>query len=155
MREIACSGVEVRGGISRSVRYSYRLCETDAGRGQSRRPRQKDDCTVRALSIARGLAYDAAYDLLKSAGRKSHRGFGLKKWLEGQPWAERVSFPAVAGESRMNIAAFCQSHPTGTWIVRVAKHVFCVRSGVVHDDFEQSPLRCVYSAWAIDKAPHD
>lgn len=43
--------------------------QTDAGRAKSRRPRQKNDCTVRALALARSLHYDAAYDDLKKAGR--------------------------------------------------------------------------------------
>lgn len=44
--------------------------KSDAGRYGSRRPRQKNDCTVRALALAMGLPYDEAYDRLKEAGRR-------------------------------------------------------------------------------------
>lgn len=36
--------------------------KSDAGRSESRRPRQKNDCTVRALALALELRYDDAYD---------------------------------------------------------------------------------------------
>lgn len=55
----------------------------DAGRSASRRPRQKNDCTVRALALARGLTYDEAYDTLKAAGR------GLRRAIRPGPVAGR------------------------------------------------------------------
>ena len=128
---------------------SYPWSRTDAGRSESRRPRQSNDCTVRALATARQITYDAAYDVLKDAGRSSGRRFRMQDWLDLQPWAEKISFPAVKGKPRMNVAAFVHQYPQGIFIVRVAKHVFAVRDGVVFDDSHNRPDRCVYTAWKI------
>jgi len=132
-----------------SYSLSYPFIFNDGGRATSRRPRQRDDCTVRALAIALRIPYDDAYDQLAGAGRKCSRGFRLSDWLNDQPFARRISFPAVKGERRMNPARFCKDYPTGTYIAKVAKHTFAVVDGVVHDTFENSPDRCIYVAWEI------
>lgn len=62
---------------------------------------------------------------------------------------ERLSFPAVKGERRMNPATFCETYTQGRYICRVAKHVFAVIDGVVHDEIENRPDRCIYLAWRI------
>jgi len=128
---------------------SYRAILTDGGRAGSRRPRQSKDCTVRAVALARNIPYDAAYDLLHEAGRKCSRGFHVQRWLGDQAWATKIPFPAVKGQPRMNPATFTKQLPTGRFICRVAKHVFAVIDGVVHDSFENRPDRCIYTAWAI------
>lgn len=128
---------------------AYHWVLSDGGRATSRRPAQRNDCTVRALVIARGLSYDGAYDCLKAAGRKCSRGFDFARWMSRQTWATKLSFPARKGERCMTLAAFCGSHPEGTFIVRVAKHVLAVKDGVAYDSFENRPDRCVYCAWAV------
>lgn len=128
---------------------AYPFIQSDAGRSASKRPKQKDDCTVRAISIARKLPYDDAYDLLAAAGRKCAKGFDIMTWLAEQPWAIKLSFPAVKGQRRMNPVSFCETHKTGTYIVRVAKHVFTIKDGVVYDTFAPRPDRCIYTSWEI------
>lgn len=130
---------------------SYPAILTDAGRAVSKRPRQRDDCTVRAVALARDITYDDAYDLLATAGRKCAKGFDLPTWLNHQPWATKISFPAIKGSPRMNPAAFVRQYPTGRYICRVAKHVFTVLDGVLYDAFENRPDRCIYRAWEIHR----
>ena len=91
-----------------------------------------------------------AYDILKDAGRKCGRGFDFVKWVGSQPWATKIAFPAVKGQRRMTPAQFCRDYPKGTYILRVTKHVFVVRDGIIYDTFENRPDRCVYCAWAIE-----
>ena len=43
----------------------------DGGRSQSKRPKQKNDCTVRALAVSAQMSYDDAYTILKKYGRVS------------------------------------------------------------------------------------
>ena len=138
-------------GFDRAVqRLEYPWVSHDAGRANSSRPRQRNDCTVRALAIARSMSYDDAYDLLKDAGRKCSRGFHFGDWVEAQPWAKKISFPAIKGQRRMNPARFVVDFPEGRYILRVAKHVFAVVDGVAYDTFENAPDRCVYCAWKIE-----
>ncbi len=88
----------------RAHRLAYPWVCTDGGRASSSRPRQRNDCTVRALAIAGGLSYDDAYDLLKEAGRKCSRGFQFSAWLNRQGWAAQDQLPcrqrAAAHEPR-------------------------------------------------------
>ena len=123
--------------------------KTDAGRGSSKRPKQVNDCTVRALVLTRGLSYDEAYDVLKAAGRECNKRFLMVAYLSQQPWAHKIAFQAVKGERRMNPVTFTKQFSNGVYICRTAKHVFAVVDGVVLDDHKASPNRCIYTAWKI------
>lgn len=145
-RVVAMSGVGLDG---KAYGLSYPLILSDGGRANSKRPRQTNDCAVRALALARNLSYDEAYDALAAAGRKCAKGFAFPKWVNQQAWATKISFPAVKGRARMTPAVFVRQYPQGRYICKVAKHVFVVIDGVVYDTFEGSPDRCVYTSWAI------
>lgn len=122
----------------------------DGGRSTSRRPKQRNDCTVRAVAIAEGLEYDLAYDELKDAGRKSARTFRFTEWANKQPERfEKISFPAVKGQPRMNVERFCRQFPEGRFILNMAKHVMAVKDGVVYDADPPGFERCVYTAYRI------
>lgn len=135
---------------------TYPFVKCDGGRVQSKRPRQTNDCTVRALAIATGADYDVAYDTLKEAGRKCSRGFHFRKWAAKHSFNgfafEWMPFPAVKGQRRMNPATFCKQFAEGRYIVKTAKHVFAIIDGVVHDSWEQRADRCIYGCWKV--TPH-
>ena len=135
------------------VSYPHQI--NDAGRSTSRRPKQKNDCTVRALALACGVPYDTAYDWMAEQGRKCSRGapanilagiHGKEVFGHSFCWE---SFPAVKGERRMNPVRFASLYPTGKYIVRVAKHVFCFIDGVGMDTFEERDDRCIYGVWHV------
>lgn len=134
-------------GVAYDLKYPMLL--DDSGRSKSTRPKQKNDCTVRAIALVRGMGYDEAYDLMAEEGRKCSKGFDIVKWLKKQSWAKKMAFPAVKGERRMNPAKFCETYKEGKYICRVSKHVFAVIDGVVHDTFESRPDRCIYTAWKV------
>ncbi|KKN24343.1 hypothetical protein LCGC14_0895700 [marine sediment metagenome] len=50
------------------------FCKSDAGRSQSKRPKQKNDCAVRSLSLVASVSYDTAYDYIAYLGRKCSNG---------------------------------------------------------------------------------
>lgn len=127
----------------------YPFVQTDAGRSASKRPKQTNDCTVRALALARSLSYDKAYDLLAALGRKCGGRFKFGEWLSEQTWTIKTSFPATKGLQRMNPVEFCKRFPAGTHILKTSKHVFIVRNGVVLDDRPTNPNRCIYAAWEV------
>lgn len=133
----------------------YPFRQTDAGRAQSLRPKQINDSAVRALALVCGLAYDEAYDLLASAGRKSHRHFDFTHWVES---ASRYGylfswhhFPAIKGRRRINPITFCQRYNKGRWVIKTTKHVAAVIDGVLHDEFLMRPNRCIYGAWKVER----
>ena len=137
--------------------YKY----SDAGRSQSKRSRQRNDCTVRAVTIAFGLEYDDVYDMLAALGRKCSRGFHLDRncFRSGEFLGHRVvklSFPAVRGQKRMRVARFIAEHPEGAFIVRTAGHVTAVVDGVAYDNHDTAEARdyfmeerCLYTAYQI------
>lgn len=153
MTEQTMGCIECRNGVQRTYVLRYKFEKTDGGKAGSRRPKQTNDCTVRALALATELGYDAAYDLMAEAGRKCSRRFHFKKLANtGKANGYQFrwhSFPAIKGQSRMNLATFCESHPQGRWVVRVAKHVAAVIDGVYYDSFAERPDRCVYGAWEV------
>jgi hypothetical protein len=129
----------------------------DGGRSKSKRPRQKNDCTVRCLSTATGLDYDLVYDMLADAGRKCSKGFDFKHWIETQDMFifTKFSFPAKRGEPRMNPSKFYKHFPKGRYIVRTAKHVLAAVDGVLYDTVKPHSDRCIYTAWRYDGRRHD
>ena len=127
----------------------------DAGRLQSKRSKQKNDCTVRALALSAEADYDVAYDLLKDRGRKASRGFLFPNRASddcalGYKFIWQ-SFPAVKGQKRMNPERFAKEFPNGVYICRTAKHVYVVRDGVANDIFQNRPDRCIYGCWKVVK----
>jgi len=137
--------------------YPYQ--KNDGGRAGSKRPKARNDCTVRAIAIACAIPYDEAYDLLALEGRKGGRGFQFKFWapaatVNGRRFVWR-SFPAIKGEPRMSHARFCRENPTGVYILNTAKHVAAVIDGVVQDTFTEYDGRCIYGAWEVCPASVD
>jgi hypothetical protein len=137
-------------GATMTLNDLFRL--DDGGRSASRRPKQRNDCTVRAVAIAEGLEYDLAYDELKDAGRQCARTFRFTEWANKQPERfEKISFPAVKGQPRMNVERFCRQFTEGHYILNTAKHVMAVKDGVVHDADPPGMERCVYTAYRVQR----
>lgn len=57
---------------------------------------------------------------------------------------EKLSFPAIAGNSRMNGKKFCEIYPKGNFILRMANHWSCCCDGVIYDTWDCSE-KCVYN----------
>lgn len=139
---------------------AYPYMKTDGGRSQSKRPKQRNDCTVIALAVSASLTYDAAYDIVASRGRKCAEGywfpFGFKTIRSG-PMPEAgvrfdwISYPAVKYDRREHIDSFARSHKKGVFVLRLSKHVCAVVDGVVHDTHRTYDERCVYGAWKVTK----
>lgn len=149
LSKVIMSCIDYKGGVQNVYALEYPMIKSDAGRSNSKRAKQSNDCTVRALALARNMAYDDVYDMLADLGRKCGKGWNIVEYLNQVPWAEKIAFPAVKGQPRMNPATFCKQYSTGTYICRVSKHVFTVMDGVVYDINENRPNRCIYTAWRI------
>lgn len=127
----------------------------NAGKEDSKRPKQDNDCTVIALSIATGITYDEAYDHLKKKyGRKCNKGcFFPKQRSDDETMGYTFtwqSFQAVKGQRRMNPSQFCKDFAEGTYIVKTAKHVFVISDGVAQGTLEERPDRCIYGCWKVE-----
>lgn len=125
----------------------------DAGRAQSSRPKQTNDCTVRALATASGVKYDTAYDTLMLHGRKAGRRFDFKSWAKRSTFHgnqfEWTGFPAVKGMWRVNPVLFALKFPEGRFVLRTAKHVLACVDGRISDEGRGAEASCVYGAWQL------
>lgn len=131
---------------------SFRFVKRDVGKGH-RPTHVGGDCTVRALALATGLSWDAAWQKLYDAqGRYRCCGFALDDFLDFEPelWGvvRAFTFPAVKGQRRMNGQRFAEQHPRGSFILRLAHHLAAVEDGVLYDTWDCSQ-KCVYTAWQI------
>lgn len=133
--------------------------QTDGGR-KSAGIKDRNDCTVRALALATGTSYEEAHSALAEDDRQIGKGHDFKGWLYRLAWQGKnyhgfifdwVAFKAERGNSRMTRERFCREYPTGTYILREAKHVFAVIDGVAHDTAKSYDGRCVYGAWKVTK----
>lgn len=122
----------------------------DAGRSTSKRPKQKNDCTVRAIALTCKVSYDEAYDAVATMGRKSGQRWDIPKkpfelfgnYLIWHP------LQAVKGEPRMRCCDMDQI--SNRMILRISKHVFAVVDGVVLDtSCDYMFENCVYGYWTV------
>lgn len=61
---------------------------------------------------------------------------------------KKLSFPAEKGKSRMNGQRFAEQHPTGVYILNMAKHWSCCKDGVIYDTWDCKE-KCVYTAFEV------
>ena len=113
----------------------------------------KQDCQVRALVTALGLDYSKAWELLYTMqGERRRCSFGLVDDLilndARLDVVRSLAFPAARGKPRMDGVKFCELHPKGHFILRMAHHVAAVVDGKLYDSWDSSG-KCVYSAWEV------
>lgn len=104
------------------------------------------DCAVRAISVALGLTWWEAYDLLCAEGRRAC----------DMPSADAVSGAVLraAGFRRHVIPNvcpdcytaedFCKDHPEGVCVLYFGGHVAAVRDGVVWDSWQSTAETPLY-----------
>ena len=97
---------------------------------------EDNDCTVVALSIAAGIPYNVAHDILRAAGRERCKGFRLVGWLrcqyrDGRSVCGYKVIPVNAG--RKTLAQVRRDFPKGRFILRKRGHVFAMIDNEVMD----------------------
>lgn len=60
----------------------------------------------------------------------------------------KLSFPAVAGQPRMNGYSFVKEFPKGRYLLRMAKHTVACVDGVIYDTWDCRD-KCVYFAYEV------
>ena len=111
------------------------------------------DCVKRAISRACDMDYhDVTLALNRykkvTGAKKFNSDRNPEKWVENEMKARRMSFPAKAGQPRMNGDRFCKAFPKGKYILQMAGHWTCCVDGVIYDTWNCTD-KCVYKAWEI------
>lgn len=99
-----------------------------------------DDCTVRALSLALDIPWDAAYVLLVSKGLELHV-MPDKASVIHAVLRERGYHRNVVPDSCPDcytLQDFCNDHPNGKFIVASDSHIVVVIDGDVYDTWDST-----------------
>lgn len=111
--------------------------------------RNSNDCSVRALCAACDMGWLEAFDSLVKIGRQiqdmPNGDKTLLTWMSQNGFV-RHSIPISKGSKRPTVKQFAETHPEGTFVVRVAGHVVAVKEGQYWDCWD-SGRKAVYSYW--------
>lgn len=109
------------------------------------------DCVVRAIAIAFNKDYlEVRRDLNR---KKNELGFTsykatkfIYKYLDN---FERIILKVEKGKHRVYTKEFIDKYKEGTYIVKMAKHVACIKDGKLLDTWDSSS-KAIYTAWRIE-----
>ncbi len=138
--------------------------------------KENNDCVVKAVAAATGVAYDTAHSFVKETfNRVEGKGVLTKELVENMSklsevgvakiGTKDVSFEVMPKQAITNmyklygelihrqktVKSFMESYPKGSYIVTVAKHAFAVVDGVMIDNVgeEYKPTRKVTGAYKV------
>jgi hypothetical protein len=149
----------------------------DGGRSSAGFKGSTGDCGTRAIAIATGMDYRAAYDLVNSYGARERTGRRKKSKSNARSGVFSATMRKIMADlgwawtPTMRIGSGCTVHladgelPMGRLIVLVSKHFTAVIDGVIHDtfdpqrhtievgrkngvDYRREYERCVYGYWS-------
>lgn len=107
---------------------------TDAGRSEVGEFR--NDCVIRACALLTGRPYLEIHNAFKALGRRTNCGtkFNLIAEVIRRPLQD-------LRKQKPTLAYFLATHPTGTYGVAIAGHMFVVKDGKILDLFLPG-MRC-------------
>lgn len=111
------------------------------------------DCVKRAFVVATDKDYNEVKNELNrlkkiTKASKFNDNKNWKYYVEQVLKAEKMSFPAIKGQARMNGRMFTQQFEKGTYILRMAGHLTTCKNGVIYDTWNCLE-KCVYTAYKI------
>lgn len=114
---------------------------------------ERNDCTVRALSVACELEYSVAHKLIKDkTGRKDTGAcYGFPVFMDKYiPHIKKLHPKPWEKEKKIGtLSKFVRDNPTGTWILLKSGHAFALVNGVVYDSWQPGPKTQIKQAWQI------
>jgi hypothetical protein len=94
---------------------------------------ERNDCVVRALSIAANLHYSTAHEYCARAGRPSRRGMYEPQINRAISLIEGRTVQMNWVSSKMTLAQFASLNPVGRFMVSKRGHAVALIDGVYHD----------------------
>ena len=105
------------------------------------------DCTIRAIAFATNQSwYEVLNDLYAIGVEECLCPLGVDSIIIYLKNFELQTPKAVKGKKRPKV----KDYTKGTWILRTANHLTCVKDNVNYDTWDCRE-RCVYRAWKIEK----
>lgn len=126
------------------------VCQNDGGRPEG--SKERADCTVRAIAIAAGMAYQEAHDLLEAGGRRHGRRFHFGRWLAMQEKIGAYKWSVVYHRiGAKSVGSLCKKQPEGRYIVSVRSHVFAFVDGAIQDTNPVRPGTRIKNVFKLEK----
>jgi len=109
------------------------------------------DCVVRAVSLAFDKDYlEARRDLNKAKRESKFDSYKDTKFIyDYLKEYERLIIAVERGKPRMKADEFVGKYGKGTYIVKMAKHIACIKNGKLLDTWDSSE-KTIYTAWKIE-----
>lgn len=130
----------------------YPLILDDGGRNLSKRPMQINDCAVRALAILSEMPYDAIYDELALAGRKSFDGFEIEPWLKKNNGKKLGGKFKKVNPKLLTPEYVHVYYDTGKYLLISSTHTWAMVDGVSRDLWRFPQDEPLYSVWKFTKS---
>ena len=108
------------------------------------------DCVVRAVALAFDKDYlEARRELNKAKRELKFDSYKDAKFIyDYLKEYERLIIAVERGKPRMKAAEFVWKYGKGTYIVKMAKHIACIKDGKLLDTWDSSE-KTIYTAWKI------
>lgn len=106
----------------------------------------KGDCTVRALSKALSMSWDAAYIDLVMQGYLLKDMPSSNEVMNSYLRSKGFSRHAIPDECPdcYSFEDFANDHPEGTYIIGTGTHVACICQGCLYDSWNSSDCTAIY-----------
>lgn len=101
-------------------------------------PNERNDCSVRALSIALGVQYSEVHKLCEKRGRKPKQGFHTSQAFRIGRRRKVATFKGVrisyrtTGKHQSTIPTFIKKNPVGRFVCVKHRHAFAIIDGKVY-----------------------
>lgn len=103
-----------------------------------------DDCTIRALSVAEGISWDEAYDLLSNSARDLGLMMSSVKAVEHFLNTRYDKVPVY----EETVGEFIKNHKRGVFLITMPGHITVSKNGINYDTFN-SKDRIIWNAWEV------
>ena len=103
-----------------------------------------DDCTIRSLSVAEGISWDEAYDLLSASARDLGLMMSSVKAIE-HFLDMRYDRVAIHEET---VGEFIKNHKRGVFLITMPGHITVLKNSINYDTFN-SKDRIIWNAWEV------
>lgn len=137
---------------------------SDGGRSKYFKAKDVKDCVVRAICNATGRDYKEVYDAINNMSKSEHTGkrkrgvsnarngvykSTYKKYIENVLGWKWISCSGI-GKGIIKKLNENDMPQKGTYIVKVSKHLTCLKDGQLYDTYDCSRegTRAVYGYWA-------
>ncbi len=114
--------------------------------------KNRGDCIIRALVHA----FDEDYKEMRKKVNRKKREYGFEKYNNPEFFPklmkdlgyERLIIKVKPNTPRLRAETFIKEYGKGTFIVKMAAHVACIKDGYLLDSWNSSD-KAIYTAWRI------